>query len=61
MKKETRASQDQKRIEKLENHIQQAILIVDSYWHNRSEKNKNATEKEFIAWLERSKIIINEQ
>lgn len=60
MTKLKQAKQDQKRIEKLESHIQQALLIVESYWKNKSEKNKNATEKEFVDWLERSKIILSE-
>lgn len=51
---------DQDRIEKLEKHIQDCILIVQSYGENHDAKNKDFTQKKFIEWLERSKIIINE-
>lgn len=48
------------RMQRLEEHLQKALLIVQSYAQQSNAKNKNFTEKEFIKWLDQTKIILSE-
>lgn len=48
------------RMQRLEEHLQKALLIVHSYAKQSDAKNKNFTEKEFIKWLDQTRIILSE-